>query len=88
MIPCIFYLILSSCCFTGVKEWGNTWPKSLSHPSPWERFKSIPFAITQKCADLHNLGNGYNKTAAQHKLPISTVRAIIAKFKKFKEIPN
>ena len=33
-------------------------------------------------------GNGYKKIAARLKMPISTARAIIKKFKKFKTIMN
>ena len=37
----------------------------------------------QKCVDLHKSGNGYKKIAARLKMAISTVRAIMKKFKHF-----
>ena len=37
---------------------------------------------------MYKSGNGYKKIAAQLKMPISTVRAIIKKLMKFKSVIN
>ena len=44
--------------------------------------------IKQECVELHNSGNGYNKIAIRLKMPISTVRATLIKFKATGNVTN
>ena len=42
----------------------------------------------QMVIDLHKCGNGYKKICIQLNIPLSTVRAIIKKFKRYGTVEN
>lgn len=44
--------------------------------------------VRQKVVELHKSGNGYKKIAQRLKMPISTIRAIIKKFKATGDVNN
>ena len=44
--------------------------------------------VRRKVVELHKSGNGYKKTSKQLKIPISTIMAIIKKFKATGDVKN
>src|SRR4029434_9809173 len=62
-------------------------PNTLSHSSRWERQKNS-VEVRQKDVELQKSGKGYKKISKQLKIPISTIRAIVKKFKATGDVRN
>ena len=55
---------------------------------PLKKTKELAVQKRQMVVDLHKCGNGYKKICKRLNIPLSTVRAIIKKFKRYGTVEN
>ena len=63
-------------------------PVTLGYKNTMKKTKELAVQKRQMIVDLHKYGNGYKKIGKQCNIPLSTVRAIIKKFKRYGTFEN